>query len=101
VVLVVAGHCEHGVRALDAGAAQEGHFVAVTPHDNAAELAFQPVGTAAVLLDQGDLVAPLQQVARKVIADLTAADDYGVHARFRGIVTFSSSASAGPASRPR
>src|ERR1700682_597969 len=81
VVLVIGGDRKHCVRALDTGLRKELHLASVSAHDDAAELSLQPVGPPRVPLDEGDLVATLEQVARKVVTDRPAADDDYVHGR--------------------
>src|SRR5207249_10519588 len=66
-------------------------LVAVAAHHDAPELTLQPVRTRRVLLHQGHLVAPLQEVAGEVVADLAAADHDRVH-----VVLRAPSASAAP-----
>src|SRR5713101_7140619 len=80
VVLVVSGDGNDCVSALDAGLRKKLHLATVAAHDDAAELRLEPIGAAAVLLDERDLMAAVEEVARKVVADCAASDHENVQA---------------------
>ena len=75
VVLVVAGDRDHEVGALDARALEHPQLGGVAVLDGVLELLLDGQVAAAVLLDAGDLVPLLQQLAREVPADLAGAGD--------------------------
>src|SRR5947199_7254317 len=74
VVLVIGRHGDDRVCALDAGLGEKSHLAPVASHHDAAELSLEPVRTPPILLDEGDLVATLDQVSRQVVADGSATD---------------------------
>ena len=81
VVLVVAGDGDHEVGALDARALEHPQLGAVAVLDGVLELLLDAQVARAVALDERDLVALGDQLAREVEADLAAADDEDVHLR--------------------
>ena len=84
VVLVVAGHRDHHVRALDAGPLQHPQLRGVAVLDVVLELLLDGQEAVAVVLDQGHLVALVEQLAGQVPADLAGPDDDDVHAHQPG-----------------
>ena len=79
VVLVVAGHGDHQVGALDAGALQHPQLGAVAVLDAVLELLLDDRVAARVGLDHGHLVALGDQLASEVPADLAGSHDQHVH----------------------
>src|SRR6185295_8765478 len=75
VVLVVAGDGHDEVGALDARALEHPQLGGVAVLDGVLELLLDGQIAAPVLLDAGDLMALLQQLAREVPADLPRAGD--------------------------
>ena len=80
VVLVVAGHRDHEVGALDAGPLEHEELGGVAVADDVLEPLLEPGVALAVVLEQRHLVAHLEQRARKVRAHLAATRDQDVHA---------------------
>src|SRR5829696_1229742 len=80
VVLVVARHRHDEVGALDPGALEHPQLGRVAVLDGVLELLLDGQVAAPVLLDHGDLVAALEQLAREVPADLARAGDDHVQA---------------------
>src|SRR4051812_4154051 len=83
VVLVVAGHRDHQVGALDARALQDPQLRAVAVLHRVLELLLDDEVPPAVGLDERDLLALLDELAGEVPADLAASDDQDVHQRRR------------------
>ena len=81
VVLVVAGHRDHEVGALDPRALEHPQLRGVAVLDGVLELLLHGEVAAPVLLDHGDLVAALEQLAGEVPADLARAGDDHVEGR--------------------
>src|SRR4051794_27187675 len=79
VVLVVAGHRDHQVGALDARALQHPQLRAVAVLHRVLELLLDHEVAAPVGLDQRHLLALLDELSGEVPADLAAADDEDVH----------------------
>ena len=79
VVLVVAGDRDDEVGALDAGALEHPQLGAVAVLGGVLELVLDRQVAIAALLDQRDLVALVEQLAREVQPDLAASDDDRVH----------------------
>ena len=75
VVLVVAGDRHDEVRALDAGALEHPQLGGVAVLDGVLELLLDRQVAPAVLLEDGDLVALLDELPRQVPADLAGAGD--------------------------
>ena len=80
VVLVVAGDRHDEVGALDPGPLEHPQLGRVAVLDGVLELLLDGQVAAPVLLDHGDLVAALEQLAREVPADLAGAGDDHVQA---------------------
>ena len=81
VVLVVAGHRDHHVGALDPGPLEHPQLGRVAVLDVVLELLLDGQVAVAVVLDQRHLVLLLEQLPREVPADLSCADDDDVHVR--------------------
>jgi hypothetical protein len=79
VVLVVARHGHHEVGALDPRALQDPQLGAVAVHGAVLELLLDHAVTVRVRLDDGHLVALVDELAREVPADLPGSDDHHVH----------------------
>ena len=79
VVLVVAGHRDHHVGALDAGPLEHPELGGVAVGDVVLELLLDRQVAAAVALDHRHLVLLFEQLAGQVPADLAGADDDDVH----------------------
>src|SRR3954453_2367843 len=79
VVLVVAGHRDHEVSALDPGALEHPQLRAVAVLNRVLELLLDRPEAVAVVLDHGQPVALADQLASQVPADLAGADDDHVH----------------------
>ena len=79
VVLVVAGHRDHHVGALDPGPLQHPELGGVAVEDVVLELLLDGQVAAAVALDHRHLVLLFEQLAGQVPADLSGSDDDDVH----------------------
>ena len=79
VVLVVAGHGDDEVGALDAGALEHPQLRAVAVHGAVLELLLHDRVAVRVRLDHGHLVPLVDQLAGEVPADLPGSDDHHVH----------------------
>ena len=79
VVLVVAGHRDHHVGALDPGPLEHPELGGVAVGDVVLELLLDGQVAAAVALDHRHLVLLFEQLAGQVPADLAGADDDDVH----------------------
>src|SRR5205823_10430895 len=79
VVLVVAGHRDDEVAALDPRALEHPELGAVAVLDAVLELLLDDRVADGVGLDERDLVALLDELAREVPADLAGSDDHDVH----------------------
>src|SRR5438067_10490410 len=79
VVFVVGGDREHRVGSFDTRLGEEADLAAVAAHDDASELGLEPVGAPGLLLDEGDFVTALDEVAREVVADRAASHHDDVH----------------------
>ena len=83
VVLVVARHGDHHVGALDPAAVEHPELGAVAVLDGVLELVLDGGVARRVGLDDGQLVALADQLAREVPPHLARSDDQYVHARLR------------------
>src|SRR5262245_52836059 len=82
VVLVVAGHCDHHVRARDPGALQHPELGRVAVLDVVLELLLDRQIAVPVVLDHAHLMALVEQLPREVPTDLPRARDDDVLPRF-------------------
>ena len=81
VVLVVAGHRDHHVGALDPGPLEHPELGGVTVGDVVLELLLDGQVAPPIALDQRHLVVLLEQLPSQVPADLARTDDDDVHGR--------------------